>query len=245
MSGTLLKIGFDTSELKEVADKLARFDRETLARLRTEAVKTVSLNVRQRAVEHTVGNINVTPEYVNEKIDKVEQVDAPTFSKAIVRSAIRGTTLQRFGARVATQPVRFTNPEILRITKKAAFVNGRVYGPLALLRGRGGTLRPSNIWTERRGDASRNIPVGSKSAGVAVDVNRKGEKVIRGGFILPLRNDNGFGVFRWENGKLRHLYGPSVYQVFRHYIQDNEEAIADELRDEFLVRLERAVEQTL
>lgn len=238
-------ISFDTSELTQVAKKLEGLDKRALAKLRTEAVKNVSLSVREQALDYATTELNVTRAYAQEKIDKVEQLEGSAFSKAVIRSKYQGTTLQRFGAKVRTAPVRFTNADVLRIAWKSGFVDGKVIGPRAPLRGKNGGVRYSNVWTERRGDTLRGIQPNQKAAGVSVDVNRKGEKTISRAFMLPLRNDNGMGVFRWEGNELVHLKGPSVYQTFRSYIERNADAVADELRDDFLVRLDVALAEAV
>lgn len=86
-----------------------------------------------------------------------------------------------------------------------------------------------------KGDKSRGIAAGMRSAGVSVEVTRGQRKPIQQGFIMPLRNGNGPGVFTRSHGELRfqHRLGPSVYQLFR--VQ------ADLLADEASNALQAAV----
>lgn len=73
------------------------------------------------------------------------------------------------------------------------------------------------------GGRSRNrgvlgVPQGSKQNGVSVTVRRGSEKTLDSGFMLRLRqgSEQGdkFGVFIREGKRLKHLFGPSVYQLF-------------------------------
>lgn len=91
-----------------------------------------------------------------------------------------------------------------------------------------------------KGDALRNISAGRKQAGISVKVKRDGSrKQMRGAFFIPLNagkdeGGNGMGVFiREGKGKkdFRHLYGPSVDQLFRGMIPELEPVIGQELRD--------------
>lgn len=105
-----------------------------------------------------------------------------------------------------------------------------------------GRYQPKQIMTavttrkrRSKGDPKRGIPPGMKSAGVSVEVTRGQRKPIPHGFIMPLRNNNGPGVFTRSHGELRyqHRLGPSVYQLFR--VQ------ADLLADEASTALQLAV----
>lgn len=69
-----------------------------------------------------------------------------------------------------------------------------------------------------------SLPSGMRQNGVSVQVSKGGGKTMEGAFMLPLRagglaGANGYGVFlRDSRGKKHHLYGPSVYQLFRHQV---------------------------
>ena len=76
------------------------------------------------------------------------------------------------------------------------------------------------------------LPSGMRQSGVSVQVARGGTKVMPGAFMQPLKSGNevggnGLGVFlRDSRGKKHHLYGPSVYQLFRN----QSEKMVDEVR---------------
>lgn len=216
-----MQITLDTTDLLDVTDKLRLLDATTLSELRRATVDVVALTVRTKSINDTVKQLNLTRDYVEARIARDETQASGNAAKALLRSQVRGATLQRFtGSRINTAPVNWSNSRIQDMGKKFGKWSG---------------------WTYRKGDALRGIPENMKSAGYTVDVNRKGEKTIASAFTLPLRRGtadggNGVGVFQRPKGggDLKHLYGPSVYQTFRRYITENQQTINDELRDTFL-----------
>lgn len=93
------------------------------------------------------------------------------------------------------------------------------------------------------GDALRGIQKGRRQAGVSVAVKRGGgRKKMPGAFFVPLRSGNvaavnGMGVFiRTGSGKkdIKHLYGPSVDQLFRGVIDDVAPDVQAELEAELI-----------
>ena len=218
----MIDISFDISELVEQADRIVMLDDATLAEMRLDAVNVVSLTVREKSIDQTHAELNLTRDYIEARIARAEAKG--TTARARITSEVRGATLQRFGAQQDIAPVNWSNSRIEALGHKFGKWPG---------------------WTRRTGDASRGIDEDDKAAGISVDVNRKGAKTITSAFTMPLKNGNGEGVFRREGGKLKHLYGPSVYQVFRRYISTNEQAIADTLRDEFIGRLDTKIQEIL
>ena len=218
----MIDISFDTSELVEQVDRIAMLDNTTLAEMRLDAVNVVSLTVREKSIDQTHAELNLSRDYIEARIARAEAKG--TTARARITSEVRGATLQRFGAQQEVAPVNWSNSRIKAL--------GHEFGKW-----------PG--WTYRKGDASRGIAEDKKAAGVSVDVNRKGAKTITSAFTMPLKNSNGTGVFRREGGEVKHLYGPSVYQVFRRYISTNEQAIADTLRDEFVGRLDTKIQEIL
>ena len=218
----MIDISFDTIELVEQVDRIAMLDNTTLAEMRLDAVNVVSLTVRKKSIDQTHAELNLSRDYIEARIARAEAKGAT--ARARITSEVRGATLQRFGAQQEVAPVNWSNSRIEAL--------GHEFGKW-----------PG--WTYRKGDASRGIAEDKKAAGVSVDVNRKGAKTITSAFTMPLKNSNGTGVFRREGGEVKHLYGPSVYQVFRRYITTNEQAIADTLRDEFVGRLDTKIQEIL
>ena len=218
----MIDISFDTSELVEQVDRIAMLDNTTLAEMRLDAVNVVSLTVREKSIDQTHAELNLSRDYIEARIARAEAKGAT--ARARITSEVGGATLQRFGAQQDVAPVNWSNSRIEAL--------GHEFGKW-----------PG--WTYRKGDASRGIAEDKKAAGFTVDVNRKGAKTITSAFTMPLKNSNGTGVFRREGGEVKHLYGPSVYQVFRRYITTNEQAIADTLRDEFVGRLDTKIQEIL
>lgn len=217
-----MQIRFDTTNLEGYADALAKLNSAALVKVRTMSVNVVSLSVREKAISSTHEELNLSRPYIEQRIVRSEaQASNPT---ARITSEIRGATLQRFGAQQAVETVNWTNSRI---------------------KGLGVEFGPWPGWTERTGDDSRGIAKDKKAHGITVDVNRKGAKRITSAFTMPLKNGNGQGVFRRENGVVKHLYGPSVYQTFRRHITTHEAEIVEELRDDFVVRLDALIEEVL
>jgi len=108
-------------------------------------------------------------------------------------------------------------------------------------------LKPVKHPAKSKGDRSRGIPPGLKATGVSVQVSRGVAKPIEHGFLMPLRGGNGIGVFtRGTDGKVRHRYGPSVYQLFRATVDELTPEIEDDLEatvsDAVLIEVRKAIE---
>lgn len=215
-------IKFDTSKVEAYTEALSKLNAEALKRVRQTTVNAVALTVREEAIKSTHGALNLTKAYIESRIQRDEARGAN--ASARVTSEMRGATLQRFGAEQRTKAVNWSNQAIAQM---------------------GVTVGGWPFWTERTGDDSRGIPANRKAYGVAVDVNRKGSKRIKSAFTMPLNGNNGFGVFRREGGKVKHLYGPSVYQTFRRYIEQHATEIEDALESEFTDQLNELVQEAL
>ena len=91
--------------------------------------------------------------------------------------------------------------------------------------------------------------MGAKQGGVRVAVRRGAPKVNAQFFLLPLRAGavlgDKFGVFRREGGKLKHLYGPSVYQLFAYQAPRIADEVADDLQETFLRQVDAQVERIM
>lgn len=232
-TGLMLNLGFDTTDLIDLADDIARIADADLRGIRQASVNAVALTVNRKSVDAAVKDLNLTRDYVEGRIARDEANGGA--AKAYVRSMVRGTTMQQFGSgpRTLKQPVNWTNDQIMSMGRKFGDWPG---------------------WTRRTGDqfANRNIPANMKSRGIAAQVKRSGpEGVIDRGFVMPLKRGreaggNGFGVFaRSKDGTIKHRYGPSVYQTFRRYIQDDEPNISASLQDEFTSRLDEKLKDLM
>lgn len=87
-------------------------------------------------------------------------------------------------------------------------------------------LAPSKKPAGLQGPRRMPVPFGKKQRGVTVQVTKGNQTTLERGFMLPLRRGteaggNGLGVFlRTKDGRLRHRYGPAVYQLFKHQIEE-------------------------
>jgi hypothetical protein len=112
-------------------------------------------------------------------------------------------------------------------------------------------LKPVKHPGRSKGDASRGIPPGLKSGGVTVQVGRGAVKPIAHGFLMPLRRGsdagaNGIGVFtRDANGRVRHRYGPAVYQLFRATTENILGEVQDDLQATVNAALDTAINKAL
>lgn len=188
---------------------------EILGRAEYRAINKVAAKAMTRSRREIVSQVNLTDSYVRERMTLTQaRSDSPV---AIISARVRPTTLSTYGAKVVTAPA-----------------------------------------PNAKGDARRLIPAGRKGVGVTVAVKKGGtRKLIRGAFVMPLKAgavaaNNGMGVFvrsgsRGEAqakqaglrtgkagggvvaGGLKHLYGPSVDQVFRGVISDIEKDVAADL----------------
>jgi hypothetical protein len=229
---TTTLISNDFSAAQALVTALRVLDGQTLSDMRRNTVQATSETVRRKAIAQVRQELNLSEQYVTSRLEQIEgrAQGAGTWVGG-VRSPFEGTTMQRFGSGPSqlTKPVNWDNNYIN--SKQAANIGAWVDGK----------------WTLRTGDSSRGIPANQKQNGVMVAIKRSAPKRIATGFTMPLRRGgaaggNGLGVFRRNltTGRLEHLKGPSVYQVFRRYIRENEQRIADDLRDEFAVRLDLA-----
>ena len=211
-------IKVDTSSLTTLLGGMSQLDGAALAGLRDSTVNTVSAQVRQRAVQETFNYLNLTREYIDSQMARAQAEKGS--GRATLSALIRGTTMQRFGLAQRIRPVNWSNDRIQAMGKQFGEWPG---------------------WTRRRGDqyGPRNIPENMKQNGVAVQVYRGRPAVVfNHGYIGGLNKGNGYGLFlRSKGGNLRHEYGPSVYQTFRHFIRARETDIADQLEVEFGARL--------
>ena len=226
----------DFTDALELAEDLQFLDAQTLFEMRRNSAKVTASAVRVKAIAQVRRELNLSETYITSRIEQEEGGASSFYWTEVVRSPFDGTTLQRFGGGLIQlfKPVTWDNNYIRANHARSigAWVDGK--------------------WTLRTGDTSRGIPTNFKQNGVMAQVKRGAPKRIATAFTMPLRrgNDrtaggNGVGAFRRNKatGQLEHLYGPSVYQVFRRYINENEQAIADTLRDEFIVRLDLATQK--
>lgn len=95
------------------------------------------------------------------------------------------------------------------------------------------------------------VPAGMRQAGVQVEVSRGSPNAgFATGFLLPLKSGgeaggNGVGVFTRRGGKLKHHYGPAVYQLFKTQIPNIEGEVGDDLEEALMGGLQKEIEKVL
>ena len=144
-------------------------------------------------------------------------------------------------------PASYVNQN-LTITKKAtatqpeAVISGRKR-PTRLARY--GAKQMTRVARGSAGDMVRGIAAGRKQAGVSVAVRKGGaRKKMRKAFLIPLQGSGEMGVFvRTGRGKkdIKHLYGPSVDQVFRGVRSELKPEIRRNLVSEYQAQLAYAL----
>jgi hypothetical protein len=187
------------------------------------AVNKVAAKVQTQAKRTIVSQVMLTATYVGKRMDLVPAtLDKPV---AIIKARKRPTRLSTYGAKIVT-----------------------VAAPGA------------------KGDPLRKIPAGRKSAGVGVRVSRRGGwKILKGAFLMPLRSGreeggNGLGVFihpgaaaeatlrrasqrheiyagKGTSRGMKHLYGPSVDQLFRRIKDEISPTVQADLAEAFQKQL--------
>ena len=101
---------------------------------------------------------------------------------------------------------------------------------------------------QSKGNAALGIPSGSKSAGLSVSVTRGSNKLLEHAFQIPKFRDsdgNALVFLRGSNDKIRKAIGPSVYQLFRTQVQQNINAIGDDLQTTVVAEVESAINESL
>ena len=90
---------------------------------------------------------------------------------------------------------------------------------------------------------------GGRQAGVTVTVSRGAPKTGASLFMLPLRAGavlgDKFGVFVREKRRIKHLYGPAVYQLLAYQAPRITDEVADDLQRTLLDRVGDEVDRIL
>jgi hypothetical protein len=216
MATTFLKL--DVKPLEQLADALGRIDGNDLANANVDALNVVVDKTYDLARERMIRDINLTDQYVQSKmrVDRASRGD-PRASITAFGGAANNTPLGRYDA----QPVLVPRKDARRSSQQG----------------------PNRI----------GLPAGMKQAGVTVAVKRGSDNsgFVPRGFLLPLRRGNraggnGLGVFaRDRQGKLKHFYGPSPYQLFAYQVDRIEGDVTELLEDELTNYVTNAIQKAL
>lgn len=190
------------------------------------------------------------------RLDKISAAElAPllvsTVNDVADRSYVMSRDLMRAGLNLTDEYLRRRMPVRKATAGKPSAEIKAEYGGIAISHFDANQWVKPTISPIRRlkGDAARGIPRGQKQGGVSVEVTRGGRKLINlpGVFIAPRIRDtegNPF-VFQRQGGrtgsgkdKLRRLFGPAPYQLFKFQLPKIEEPIADDMRETLLAQLD-------
>lgn len=206
----------DTTQLEKLGDRLARASGEEIGRATVTALNEVVDRTYDLARDRMVAGINLDDPYLRRRM-RVEHATQGRPEASITASGARNanTVLGRYDAKPVIVPNR-----------------GR---------------RPG------KGNSALGIAPGQKQGGVTVEVTRgqTSEGFVPRGFLLPLKRGteaagNGFGVFaRTRDGKLRHRYGPAVYQLFAYQVERIVGDVTDDLEDTLAAQVDLALQKAI
>lgn len=227
-------IKFDASNLANFGETLNKLSPEALGKRMVETVNTVTTQTYDLARETMLSGINLTDDYVKRKME----VKLATGQKPVAEIAARvtrksaHTNLSEYGAMTNTARVNWTNERIAAMGQKFGKWPG---------------------WTRRTGAQSIGVAVNQKATGVSVEVKRGARKNLKSspGFQLGKLKDGSGNPLVFErvgsgkSSKIKAMYGPSVYQLFRVAAGKIENQVGDNLRDAVMATAEQAMKEIL
>lgn len=229
MARRAFEVDVDVSRIERLADRLQDLGGEDFGAMAMRVVNEVVDETYDLARPKMIDRVNLTDDYVRDRmtVSHARNPNAPRASIVASGSKSAMTTLARYDGRQSVRPVNWSNERIA---------------------GMGKTFGAWPGWTKRVGDDRRGILPNQKGAGSNVQVTRGSVKDLPGTFFMPLRNGNGMGIFmRTGDGDkdYKHLYGPSVYQLFAFTAREILDDVADNLEDRVATEAERLLEKAL
>ena len=206
----------DASQVVKLGERLAQASGEEIGRASVTALNEVVDRTYELARDKMIAGINLTDDYLRRRMTLQHATPGKPVASITASGARNATTvLGRYDAK----PVIVTNNK-----------------------GRPG-----------KGNKALGIPPGQKQAGVTVEVTRgqTSDGFVPRGFLLPLNRGteaggNGMGVFaRSRDGKLRHRYGPSVYQLFAYQVERIVNDVTDDLEDTLAEQVDLALQKAI
>lgn len=156
---------------------------------------------------------------------------------ASARAAFR--SVNKIAAKANTQVKRTIASQVMLpasyVADKLSLQQANLNNPTAIITGR---RRPTTL-----ASYGAKLLRNGKKPGVSVKVSRQGpRKVLKKAFLLTLKAGaeagSAQGVFMRVGGKLKHLYGPSVDQLFRRIKDEISPQIVMDLSDAFFKQLD-------
>ena len=211
-----LALKIDTRELDTLRDRLGEMTGEEIGRATVTALNGVVDRAYELSRERMIAGINLSDDYLRRRMTVARATPGKPVASITASGARNATTvLGRYDAK-----------------------------PVIVANNKG---RPG------KGNKALGIPSGQKQAGVTVEVTRgqTSDGFVPRGFLLPLNRGteaggNGFGVFaRTRDGKLRHRYGPSVYQLFAYQVERIVNDVTDDLENTLSEQVDLALRKAI
>jgi len=206
----------DASQVVKLGERLAQVSGEEIGRASVTALNEVVDRTYELARDKMIAGINLTDDYLRRRMTLQHATPGKPVASITASGARNATTvLGRYDAK-----------------------------PVIVANNKG---RPG------KGNKALGIPPGQKQAGVTVEVTRGNvsDGFVPRGFLLPLNRGteaggNGMGVFaRTKEGKLRHRYGPSVYQLFAYQVERIVNDVTDDLEDTLAEQVDLALQKAI
>lgn len=215
--------------VEKVGQNLGKINAELLGRASVSAVNEVAVRAFDESRRRMLSRVNLTPDYVRERMDLEPANDSPRPTATIIafraggrRKAVRPVNLRQYRPLYEVKPAR-QNP-----TDRKTFTmrDGRVatYPVTPNPRNRSKRLP----FVLRTGSPALGIPVGQKPGQLSVEVLKGQRKVIKpkgrfsaflqtmpSGETLVMRRTNVNGG-KSKKGSIEALYSLSVWQLFRN-----------------------------
>ena len=206
----------DASQVVKLGERLAQVSGEEIGRASVTALNEVVDRTYELARDKMIAGINLSDDYLRRRMTLQHATPGKPVASITASGARNATTvLGRYDAK-----------------------------PVIVANNKG---RPG------KGNKALGIPPGQKQAGVTVEVTRGNvsDGFVPRGFLLPLNRGteaggNGMGVFaRTKDGKLRHRYGPSVYQLFAYQVERIVNDVTDDLEDTLAEQVDLALQKAI
>lgn len=206
----------DAAQVVKLGERLAQVSGEEIGRASVTALNEVVDRTYELARDKMIAGINLSDDYLRRRMTLQHATPGKPVASITASGARNATTvLGRYDAK-----------------------------PVIVANNKG---RPG------KGNKALGIPPGQKQAGVTVEVTRGNvsDGFVPRGFLLPLNRGteaggNGMGVFaRTKDGKLRHRYGPSVYQLFAYQVERIVNDVADDLEDTLAEQVDLALQKAI
>ena len=206
----------DASQVVKLGERLAQASGEEIGHASVTALNEVVDRTYELARDKMIAGINLTDDYLRRRMTVAHATPGKPVASITASGARNATTvLGRYDAK-----------------------------PVIVANNKG---RPG------KGNKALGIPPGQKQAGVTVEVTRgqTSDGFVPRGFLLPLNRGteaggNGMGVFaRSRDGKLRHRYGPSVYQLFAYQVERIVNDVTDDLEDTLAEQVDLALQKAI